>query len=175
MILNDQQYSERLARLSQLRVILDTDITAVTVQSLLTKLSLIQDRRDRASTALVEAINNRAEAKGVFEDAKEELDMQMDTLLATDENVKQQKTAEMRTSLAATKCSDLAMKKHHAMLDSLRADSYFDTVHEVATDLKSTYDNLVEQIGLFRFGLDSGLLTLSNFSKNDVQSGGSQQ
>lgn len=175
MILTDPQYQERLGRLAQLRVALDTDISAVTVKLLLTKLSTIQVQRGRASSALVEAINNKAEAKAIFDDAKEELDMQMDTLLATDENVKQQKTAEMRTSLASTKCADLAMKKHQAMMDSLRADSYFDAVYEVATDLKNTYDNLQEQIGLFRFGLEAGLLTLENFSKNDTQSGGSQQ
>lgn len=165
MLLTDQQYQERLSRLSQLKVSLETDISTVSVTLLLTKLATIQVQRSRASSALVEAFNNRAEAKSVFEDTKAEFDMQMDNLLATDENVKQQKTAEMRSSLAATKCADLAMRKHHALLESLRADTYFDTVQETALDLKNTYDNLEQQIGLLRFGLESGILTLENFSK----------
>lgn len=175
MILTEQQYQERLDRLAKLRVSLDSDITTVSIPHLLNKLAEIQNQRNRASSALVEAFNNRAEAKAIFEDAKAELDMQMDNLLATDENVKQQKTAEMRTSLASTKCADLAMKKHHALLVTLRADSYFDTVNEIANNLKDVHQTLEEQVGFLKFSVEAGIITLNDLVKNQQPTGGSQQ
>lgn len=150
MLLTDTQYQERLARLKDLSLALPSDTEEMTAALFLSKLSQLQTLRNRVADALVEAFNNKSEAKALYEDSKLELEMQMDDLLANDENVKAQKTVELRRSLASTKCANLAMQQHNALLASIRADSYHMVVQTVHDNLKATFDSLVSQVSLFQ-------------------------
>lgn len=150
MLLTDTQYQERLARLKELSLSLPTNTDDMTAAFFLERLSSLQTLRNRAADALMEAFNNKSEAKAMYEDSKLEYEMQMNDLLANDDNVKAQKTSELRNSLASTKCANLALQQHNALLALIHAESYFNVVQLVHDNLKGTFDSLVGQIGLFQ-------------------------
>jgi hypothetical protein len=165
MILTDAQYQERLNTIKGIRLAIPVDPFAAGLQALSSKLSEIQSQRDLISSMLVEAIQNRANARITFESNKAELDMQIDALLANDNEVKGQKTAELRSATASTKCAGLELKKHQAEVESIRADSYCSIVQQVYSAISSADDSLSKQIEILRLGFDIGYFKPENLGK----------
>jgi hypothetical protein len=166
MLLTDQDYQVRLDRIKEIKIHLDPDPVSIGLASLNAKISETQAQKDNVNSMFVEAIHNRAEAKIVFESRNTELEMQINSLLATDNDVKAQKTGELRSALASTKCADLELKKHHAELDFIRADSYCNIAQQVYKNIESAFESLSRQITVIQMGVELGEIRRDDLGTN---------
>lgn len=165
MLLTDVQYQDRINTIKTIRISLLGDPNKSSLALVSAKLAEMQTQRDIVSSLLIEALQNKASARLMLESKKTELDMQIANLLATDMEVKSQKTVELRSSLASTKAAGLEFAKHQAELDFIKADSYSSIIHQVQGNIEGAFTSLSTQIDLIKLGYDLGVFPIENLGK----------
>lgn len=168
MLLTDDQLRDRIEKIKLVKANLEVDPLALGLTYFVRKIAELQSYKDMVSQLLLEAAQNKIEAKISLEDSAKELDMQISSLLATDEEVKGQKNSELRTSLASVKSANLEMNKHKATLDFVKADSYCSIVQQVYTNIDSASKSLSQQLSVVQMLYESGY-AMSDLSKPTQQ------
>lgn len=156
MLLTDQEYDARYKELQQIKIQLDPDPVQQGLASLNKKIAEIQAEKERVGALLVEALKNKSEANILLDAKKGDHARQLDTLLATDEEVKQQKSSELRKATANVRLKDLLTDLAYAELESQKADIYHKCVQQMYSHLESANTNLSRQISVIQMGIQLG-------------------
>jgi hypothetical protein len=144
--LTEEQLSERLEELKTIKFDLDVDPVSKGLNSLNAKIAEVQANKSRVSYLVGEAMQNTAAHKIEEESIRGEYERSLEMILATDQQVAAQKSAEMRNTHAKMKMPDLVLKLHHAEIASIRADWYMKILQNVHSNLESANNNLSRQI-----------------------------
>jgi dTDP-4-amino-4,6-dideoxygalactose transaminase len=156
MLLTDDDLKARYKELQSVTIVLDADPVKEGLASINRKIAEIQAQKERIGALYVEAIKNKSEAEILLEAKKGEHGRQLDELLFTDEDVKSQKSAELRKAAANVKTKDLVVAMAYAELDQQKADTYYKCVQQVYGHLESANANLSRQISVIQMGVQLG-------------------
>ena len=119
---------------------------------MLAKIAEIQQVKSDIIDILAEAMENKTETALTLENLEAEHKMEIQGLLANDNEVKTQKSADLRNSLANVKVASLALKVHHARIDAFVADGYLSLVRHFysgAEQLSATISQQLELVKLY--------------------------
>ncbi len=147
-MLTSNDYQQRLIQLRENRVLLDPAPIDRGLPYMLAKIAEVQAARDIVIDILTDAMGNKTELSIALENLETEHKMELQGIMATDQEVKSQKSADLRSSLANVKIAELALKVHHAKIDSYVADGFLSVVKYFYENLQRLSDNLSQQISL---------------------------
>jgi hypothetical protein len=169
--LTEEQLSERLEELKNIKFDLDVDPVAKGLNSLNGKIAEVQANKSRVSYLVGEAMQNVAAHEIEKESVQGEYDRNLEMLLATDATVAAQKSAEMRNTHAKMKMTDLVLKLHHAEIASIRAGWYMKILQNVHSNLESANNNLSRQITVIQMdqNLQGGNNGNNNFQRGTLK------
>lgn len=168
---NEEEYKKSMAVLREIRVSIDNDPVRVGLDAINRKLSEVQDARDKVTSIISKAIENKTNAKVVYDMRKTEYGMEVDRLLAEDEDVRKQKSADVRKASANVKSASLQLEDHAAKIDLLRAEGYLQTAMNIYENLKASYDTLSRQISTMHFQHEIGGITAEDFGRSTPTNG----
>lgn len=144
--LNDDQIAANLEEVKTIRFQLDPDPTSLGLNSILGKLAEVQQQKSRVSAMITEAMANVAIHEIEKESAQHEHDRKFDFFMATDDEVKNQKSAEQRNTHARLKMPDHVLSLHRADIGHIKSTWYLKLLQSVYSDLDSANTNLSRQI-----------------------------
>ncbi len=153
MLLTDDEYRNRYEELRKVKIELDPDPVKEGLQSINKKIAQVQGEKERTSALLIEAIKNRAEASILYDAKKGEHQRNLDVLLSSDEEVKGQKSAELRKATANVKLQQIVLDMAHTELDYQKADAYYKCVQQMYSHLESANMNISRQISVIQMGV----------------------
>lgn len=156
MLLKDEEYAERYKRITDIKMQLEENPIKDGILSMNKRIAEIQTKKDQVGQLLVEAIKNKAEASILLDAKKGDHSRQLDGLLASDEEVKVQKTAELRKATANVKLKDLVTDLAYTELDAQKADVYHKCIQQIYSQLESANTNLSRQISIIEMGIQIG-------------------
>lgn len=149
-MLTNKDYQDRLEKLRENRVLLDSNPIDRGLSYLISKIAEVQAARDVVISTLVEAMQDKTEKGVVLENLETEHKMELQGILANDQEVKGQKSSDLRSSLANVKIAELALKVHHAKIDSYVSDGFLSIVKYFYENLQRLSDSLEQQISLVK-------------------------
>jgi len=76
--------------------------------------------------------------------------------MGTNDEVKSQKNAEARKSLANVKCAELALKEHNTKVEYLKAETYCSCIQQHYSNAESAFESLSRQITVLQLGVNIG-------------------
>ncbi len=147
-MLTDVDYELRYKELQGVTIQLDPDPVQKGLVSINKKSAEIQGEKEKGGALLIEAIKNKSEANIHLDAKKGDHSRQLDGLLAGDEEVKAQKSAELRKATANVKLKDLVTDLAYTELDAQKADVYHKCVQQVYSQLDSANMNLSRQMSV---------------------------
>ena len=153
MLLTDEDYEKRYKELSTVKIELDPDPLSTGLPSINRKIAELQSQRERVNAMLIEAIKNKSEANILFDAKKGDHGRQLENLLATDQDVKVQKSSELRKATANVKLKDLVIDMAYSELEAQKADAYYKCVQQMYGHLESANMNLSRQISVIQMGV----------------------
>lgn len=156
MLLTDADYESRYEELQTVKIQLDADPVKEGLGSINKKIAEIQGEKERVGALLIEAIKNKSEANIVYDAKKGDHGRQLDALLAGDEEVKMQKSSELRKATANVKLKDLVTDLAYTELDAQKADVYYKCTQQMYSHLDSANMNLSRQISVIQMGIQLG-------------------
>jgi len=130
----------------QRKVKLDSDPVSVGLGSFNDKLCNIQAARERVSQIMLDAIMNRALAQKLVNQAQADYDSSMNAKLATDQEIRNLRSADLRNSTLHVKFKNKVEKLQNTELDLAQADAFYKCVFAINKDLEAKNENLYAQI-----------------------------
>ena len=166
MALTEEQMADRLEEVKLLKFQLDPDPTALGLRSLLLKLAEVQMLKSRISAMLTESMANVANCEIDKENVQSEYDRKLEYYMVTDDEVKNQKSAEQRNFHAKVKMTDLVLKLHAAEVSLIKATWFQKILSTVYADLESANSNVSRQISVIQ--LESQISSGGNFKAINI-------
>lgn len=149
-MLSSQEQSDKIKQIRANRILLDPEPMTRGIPYLLAKIAEIQQVKTLISDVLIEAMQNKTEVDVVLENLEAEHKMEIQGLLANDAEVKTQKSADLRSSLANVKVASLALKVHHAKIESFVADGFLSIIQHFYTGAQQLSSSLDQQLELVK-------------------------
>ena len=148
--LTEQDIADRLEEVKLLKFQLDPDPTKLGLNSLLLKLAEVQMLKSRISAILTEAMTNVAIAEIEKEEVQSEYDRKLEYYMVSDDEVKNQKSAEQRNFHAKVKMTKEVLALHAVEIALIKATWYQKILSSVYSDLDSANSNLSRQISVIQ-------------------------
>ena len=148
--LTDDEIATKLEEVKTIRFCLDKDPLTLGLNSILAKLAEVQSQKSRLSSLIMEAMQNAAVCEIEKEQIQNDHDRKLDLLMATDDDVKNQKSAEQRNTHGRLKMTDQVLALHKADVSSIKAGWYQKILQSVYNDLESANGNLSRQISVIQ-------------------------
>jgi hypothetical protein len=164
MAFTDDDYNLRLKELYKIKISLDPNPIATGFSQLNKKIAEIEAHKDFLNGLFLEATVNKGQTKSDLETKEMEFKMQMNQALVNDQEVRSQKTAELRESLAETKCAILMFDKHTAQMNAIKADNYFSAVQQLYNHVQSVLESLFIQIKVVQLESELGAVRNDDLS-----------
>lgn len=127
---------------------MDISLSEKTPDYLFAKVAEIQNAKNVALDLLIDAMRNQATKEANLKNLEAEHEIEMQSLMANDPEVKTAKSADLRESIANVKLADLVLRIHHAKMDSLAATGFKLTVEKFHDNLRSLSTSVEQQISL---------------------------
>lgn len=125
---------------------MDISLSEKTIDYLYEKVAEVQNAKTVALDFLVDAMRNQATLEANLKNLEAEHEIETQSLLVNDAEVRTQKSADLRESMANVKLAELVLKIHHARMEALAASGFKTMVEKFHDNLRSQSSSLEQQI-----------------------------
>ena len=155
-MLNAEQRSNLLQEINSIRLELDSDPATTGLSLVNGKIAEIHAHKERVGHILSQAIENKRAVDRELGEARLEYDVKLHKILATDENVRGQKSENMRTVAANALIPEEYLRLRRLEIEEADAESFHKIIQAKYNHLEGTNSSVSRQITVIQLQLEIG-------------------
>jgi len=166
--LTEEIYQKSEEELNQYKIELETDPSSSTLEKIFEQIARTKSYIERVGVIYTGAIKNSKYFSAVLEEMENDYEKKVENLLINDENVRGQKSADMRTAAANLQLIPEYNTIKDWRMKTVKAELYLTTIKNKLDDLIKTYDAISRQFSVLQEMIALQLIIKPRYNPDEI-------